>query len=285
MTINKKEILSEKAIARIAKKNILEKNDKYMRILAKKKETEKLKKNELILPYGEGKQGEIQKLIWFNLDEEMIYDEEYGMEFPENYYERILEIRDVTRHYKEINVSNRNREVRYGNVLCTFDEYIQRQKNAKKAFILKSIPKIKAQHIKIKESIILELIIERELSIQEYIQKRFSNIWADMRTMLEDITQEEVIQAIDNVPLYSNCFEEALSVYNLKKILLQVRDNRNLIKGNITGLCLEYCLNVEDRMVKKYCIMKNYSAKMKCMGIEEDRLPQIYQYNKNIIEL
>ena len=38
---DKKGVLSEKAIERIAKKNILEKNDKYMRILAKKKEGEK----------------------------------------------------------------------------------------------------------------------------------------------------------------------------------------------------------------------------------------------------
>lgn len=278
MVINKRGILSTKAIARIAKKNILEKNDKYMRILAKKKEGEKLKKNELILPYPERTKGEVQKLIWFNLDEEMIYDEEYGMELPECYYNYIEQIRTIFRKQEE---GNKNRQPIYVKGEPNNSKYVQQQRELRKSNIEFNMPKIKEKHIKIREQIIRELQHDNNKPIQEQFQVYLLNreVFGG-EECIEGVTEEEVLRAIRDVPLYTEDVEWFFTTHNRHKIVRQIRDNRKLDMGEVTTECFEYCLKVDIGEVEQYCIFNNYRAIMKQKGVEEEQLPAIYQVNK-----
>lgn len=275
---DKKGVLSEKAIERIAKKNILEKNDKYMRILAKKKKGEKLKKNELILPYPERTKGEIQKLIWFNLDEEMIYDERYGMELPECYYNHIQQIRTILGQQDE---DKNNRQPIYVKAQPNNSKYVQQQRELRKRNIEFNMPKIKERHIKIREQIIRELQQENNKPIQEQFQVYLLNreVFGG-EEYIEGVTEEEVLRAIRDVPLYTEDVEWFFTIHNRHKIVQQIRDNRKLDMGEVTTECFEYCLKVDIGEVEQYCIVNNYRAIMKQKGVEEVHLPAIYQVNK-----
>lgn len=255
---------------------IIEKNDDYMKVRIDQSEAKELAPNEMILPWwGIGRT--VVKLIWFDVNEEMVYDEEYKMEFPKSFYRKLEDWREEKRQREE---EQRNRPRVYVTAQPNTSKYVEQQRTLRRNRIERILPDIREKHIKIKEQIIYELKEEMKVSIQEHFQRYFSNDQGFTKIVFENITEEEVLQAINDVPLFTEDVEWFYAIQNRNKILLQIKDNRKLNNGDITAECLEYCLKVEHGDIEQYCIINNYRKKMEQRGIEEAQLPAIYQMNK-----
>lgn len=255
-----------------------EQTDDYMRVRIDEREVGDLASNEMVLPFWQFG-GKVTKLIWFDSNEEMVYDEEFKMEFPKSFYKKIEALREVKKQREE---EAKNREPIYVKGEPNNSKYVQQQMELRKRNIEFNMPKIKEKHIKIREQITYELKEEMRVSIREYFQQYFSNEQGFTGVIFENITEEEVLQAINDVPIFTEDVEFFCAFQNRNKILLQIKDNRRLKDGEIATECLEYCLKAANGEVEQYCIINNYRAKMEEKGIEEGQLPAIYQINRHM---
>lgn len=177
-------------------------------------------------------------------------------------YNHIQQIGTILRQQDE---DKNNRQPIYVKAQPNNSKYVQQQRELRKHNIEFNMPKIKERHIKIREQIIRELQQENNKPIQEQFQVYLLNreVFGG-EEYIEGVTEEEVLRAIRDVPLYTEDVEWFFTIHNRHKIVQQIRDNRKLDMGE----------------VEQYCIVNNYRAIMKQKGVEEVHLPAIYQVNK-----
>lgn len=266
---------------------VVEQTNDYMRVRIDECEVGDLASNEMVLPFWQFG-GKVTKLIWFDVNEDMVYDEEFKMEFPKSFYKKIEALREVKKQREEEQRKRHEEAIRKGEERIAkekekpMSEEEQKRREAVERDIQESMSTLKANHTKTKQQIIIYLKEEINISIERYFQKYFSSADGFAGVTYENITEQEVLQAIDDVPLIGEEKNEVFTwaLDNLKKILLQIKDNRNFEDGVITGECLEYCLELHKSNIEQYCIIRNYKAKMMAKGIEENQLPTTYQNNK-----